>query len=117
MQFTVKQIRIERSVYDEVNALGHEAAANKYPEYAARMETSFKGSLGYLPEYSVYYVPVCEIDAVDLDDVFKIGNIGPEASITRLAPMHSVSVGDIIENTAGTQYMVDSFGFKELTNV
>jgi hypothetical protein len=114
MKFKVLQIQIDRSVSERVNTLGHNGTAAQYPEYAARMETSFKGSLGYLPEYSVYYVPVCEIDAVDLDDVFKIGNIGPEASIMRLAPMHSVSVGDIIENTAGTQYMVDSFGFKEL---
>jgi hypothetical protein len=117
MQFTVKQIRIERCVYDSVNALGHDAAAQLYPEYRARLETSFKGSLGYQPKYGVYYKPVCIIEAEDLNGVFEIGNIGPEESITRLAQMHSVSVGDIIEDPEGAQHMVDSFGFKELTNV
>jgi hypothetical protein len=85
--------------------------------YMARLETTFKGSLGYKAEHSQYYKPVCNIDAEDLNGVFQIGNIGPEERITRLAPMHSVSVGDIIEDPAGTQYMVNSFGFKELTNV
>lgn len=117
MQFTVKQIQIERSVYDEVNALGHEAAANKYPQYRAYMDTMCRGSKGYKPEYSVYYKPVCNIDAADLNGVFQIGNIGPEERISRLAQMHSVCVGDIIEDPEGAQHMVNSFGFEELTNV
>jgi len=114
MLFTVHQIRIERSVYDRVNELGHEGAAQQYPEYRAYMDTSFRGSKRYKPEYSKYYVPVCTIEADSLDGVFHIGNMGPEEKITRLAGMHSVSVGDIIEDEAGKRYMVDSFGFGEL---
>ena len=114
MQFTVLQIQIDRSVSDSVNALGHEAAAIKYPEYRAYMDTMFRGSKGYKPEYGVYYAPVCNIDAEDLNGVFQIGNIGPEERITRLAPMHSVSVGDIIEDPQGVQYIVNSFGFEAL---
>lgn len=117
MQFTVLQIQVADSVYDEVNALGHEAAANKYPEYRAYMDTMCRGSKAYKAEHSQYYKPVCSIDAEDLNGVFQIGNIGPESRITRLAPMHSVSVGDIIEDPQGAQYMVNSFGFEELTNV
>ena len=115
MQFRVLQIQVDRCVSDCVNALGHSGAAAQYPEYAARMDTSFKGSLGYKPEYAQYYKQVCSIDADDLDAVFEIGNIGPESRITRLAPMHSVCVGDIIEDPQGKQYMVNSFGFKELS--
>lgn len=114
MQFRVLQIQIDRSVYDCVNTLGQAAAAAQYPEYRARLATLFTGSPGYKPEYSKYYKPVCTIEAADLDAVFEIGNIGPESCITRLAQMHSVSVGDIIEDPEGTQYMVDSMGFKEL---
>ena len=114
MKFTVLQIQIDRSVYDGVNALGHEAAAAKYPEYRAYMDTMFKGSLGYKSEYAVYYKPVCIIEAEDLNGVFEIGNIGPEESITRLAQMHSVSVGDIIVDPNGVRVMVNSMGFKEL---
>ena len=114
MQFTVLQIQISRSVYDQVNALGHEAAAAKYPEYRAYMDTMFKGSKGYKPEYGVYYKPVCIIEAPNLNRVFDIGNIGPEELITRLASMHSVSVGDIIEDSDGVRVMVNSMGFGEL---
>lgn len=111
MLYTVHQIQIARSVYDRVNELGHAGAAEQYPEYRARLATLFTGSPGYKPEYSKYYKPVCTIETVDLDGVFQIGNIGPEESITRLAQMHSVSVGDIIEDAAGNRVMVDSFGF------
>lgn len=114
MKFTVHQIQIERSVYDQVNSLGHEGAAEQFPEYRAYMDTMFRGSKGYKPEYAEYYAPVCIIEADNLNRVFDIGNIGPEESIQRLASMHSVSVGDIIEDAKGVRFMVDSFGFKEI---
>ena len=114
MLYTVYQIRVERSVLDRVNQLGHEGAAAQYPEYRARLDTMFRGSKLYKPQYAEYYQPVCMITAEDLEGVFQIGNMGPEDSITRLAPMHSVSVGDIIEDADGRRVMVDSFGFGEI---
>lgn len=114
MRFTVHQIQIARSVYNEVNALGHEEAAVKFPEYRAYMDTMFRGSKGYKAEYASFYAPVCVIEADNLNRVFDIGNIGPEERIERLAPMHSISVGDIIEDEAGVRHIVDSFGFKEI---
>ena len=95
MRFTVHQIQIARSVYNEVNALGHEEAAVKFPEYRAYMDTMFQGSKGYKAEYANFYAPVCVIEADNLNRVFDIGNIGPDERIERLAPMHSISVGDI----------------------
>lgn len=114
MLYTVYQIQISDTVYDEVNRLGHEAAAQQYPEYRAYMDCQFRGSTKYKAEYAEYYVPVCTIQAANLNRVFDIGNIGPEESITRLAPMHSISVGDIIEDEQGRKVMVDSFGFGEI---
>ena len=119
MRFTVRQIQITDRVYNEVNKLGHEDAAIKFPEYRAYMDTMFKGSKGYKPEYAEYYAPVCVIEAEDLEEVFQIGNIGPEQRIQRLAQMHSISVGDIIEcggtdTIQGVRFMVDNFGFKEI---
>jgi hypothetical protein len=75
------------------------------------------GSKGYKSQYAEYYSPVCEIEAEDLNGVFRIGNVGPEDRITRLGQMHSVSVGDIIVDPQGVEYIVDRIGFKELTNV
>jgi hypothetical protein len=57
------------------------------------------------------YEMVAEIDAEDLEQVFEIGNIGPEKNIKRLKPMHSVSVGDVILNSEGKAFYVDSYGF------
>ncbi len=114
MQFTVLQIQISDDVYRAVNRLGHEGGAAEFPQYRAYMDTMFKGSKGYLPEYAEYYEPVCTIEADNLNRVFDIGNIGPEESITRLARMHSVSVGDIIVDPNGVKHMVNSFGFEEI---
>ena len=57
------------------------------------------------------YAKVAEIEAKDLEDVFEIGNIGPEHKITRIGRMSSVSVGDIIEDPASVRMVVASFGF------
>ena len=60
------------------------------------------------------YAPVAEINALSLNQVFDIGNIGPESKITRLAPMHSVSVGDVIVDEDGHAVYVAPFGFNSL---
>jgi hypothetical protein len=57
------------------------------------------------------YTKVAEIDALSLDHVFEIGNIGPEKNIQRLKPMHSVSVGDVIVDNVGNAFFVDNYGF------
>jgi hypothetical protein len=54
------------------------------------------------------------VDLTTLNQVFDIGNIGPESSIKRLAPMHSVSVGDVIVDETGRGVYVAPLGFKPL---
>ena len=61
------------------------------------------------------YDRVAEIVADDLNHVFEVGNIGPEDRITRFAHMHSISVGDIIEDESGNRWMVAGVGFIPLT--
>lgn len=62
-----------------------------------------------------HYQKVAVIEAEGFDDVFAISNIGEEEHlITRLAPMHSVSVGDVIVDEAGHAVFVDMFGFGEV---
>lgn len=101
-------------VSDQVNKLGWDEAYKLYPEVKIQLDVKFSGgSKGYSDWMSEYYTPVCEIEADDLEEVFHIGNMGPEERIKRLAPMHSVSVGDIVE-CDGTKHMVDGFGFAEI---
>ncbi len=78
------------------------------------MAIRFQGSAKWEPAMFAYFSPVCEMDASDLEEVFNLGNIGPEEKITRLDRMHSVSVGDIIQNPTGEFYMVDDYGFKQI---
>ena len=58
-----------------------------------------------------YYKPVADIITDDFDGVFEIGNLGPEERILRKAPMHSVSVGDVIVREDGVTKFVAPFGF------
>jgi hypothetical protein len=61
------------------------------------------------------YRMVALIDGETLDDVFAIGNMGPESKIERVEPMHSVSVGDIIQDVIDNKtFVVAKFGFEEI---
>ena len=59
------------------------------------------------------YSKVAVIEAEDLEDVFTIGNIGPEGKIERIAPMHSVSVGDVVVDKNGYASVCMPMGFKQ----
>ena len=60
------------------------------------------------------YDEVAVIEANDLDEVFEIGNIGPESKIERLGRMHSISVGDVIRDDRGRCFVVKPLGFERL---
>ena len=95
MKFQVLQIRKDRSTEKEA------------------MDARVLGKVDPVFFLSAYDI-VCEIEAADLDEVFEIGNIGPEEKITRIAPMHSVSVGDVIRTDRGRCFVVSNFGFTRL---
>lgn len=76
---------------------------------------SSKTGKGYDPKSTLYYDIVAKIEANNLDQVFDIGNIGPEKAIERLKPMHSISVGDVImEDDTGDLFYVANFGFTKI---
>lgn len=85
------------------------------------MDTHFKmtheGEVTPSEFRNFYGTPVCSIKAKTLNEVFKIGNIGPEERIERLDRMRSVSVGDVIvDSTSGRYYVVKPTGFMDLTS-
>ena len=64
------------------------------------------------------------INATDLDEVFAIGNgvrsaamdkddVSPNDRMVYFARMHSISVGDVIQDADGKVWVVSSFGFEE----
>ena len=95
MRFQVLQIREDRRT--------EEAAMNA--RVLGEVDPVF-----FLSAYDI----VCEIEAADLDEVFRIGNIGPEDKIARFTKMHSVSVGDVIRDDRGRCFVVSFIGFTRL---
>ena len=100
MKYTVHQINLSD---DQFNA-----------HREAYLNTTFNPTDMAIIAARGLYSPVAEITADSLNQVFDIGNIGPESSIKRLAPMHSVSVGDVIVDAEGHAVYVSTFGFKPM---
>ena len=79
----------------------------------AAMDAMILGKVDPVFFLSAYDI-VCEIEAADLDEVFEIGNVGPEDNIVGLDRMHSVSVGDVIRDDRNRCFVVAPFGFTRL---
>ena len=112
MQYTVKQIHLTDDQINQVNT-NPDVIPDFYKRYLDA--TMFPMSAEVIQAAYDDYKVVAKIDAYDLEEVFKIGNgMGDKTAITRLAPMHSVSVGDIVVTEDGKEYYVASFGFEEV---
>ena len=113
MKFKLFQIQLTDAEVVRINATGHDSV----PKQAARMKMMFGNNNNNAPVAAEavsegFYTHVSNIVAEDLDGVFEVGNIGPEANIERLSPMSSVSVGDLIEDEDGNRSLVAPFGFE-----
>ena len=97
MRFTVCQIRKDRNTEKEA------------------MDARILGEVDPVFFLSAYE-EVAAIEADTLDEVFEIGNIGPESKIDRFGRqlMYSVSVGDVIRNDKYECYVVGNDGFERL---
>ena len=112
MQYTVKQIHLTDDQINQINK-NPDVVPDFYKRYLDA--TMFPKSAEVIQAAYDDYKVVAKIDACDLEEVFKIGNgMGDKTAITRLAPMHSVSVGDIVVTEDGKEYYVASFGFEEV---
>ena len=103
------QIVIDRHLSDLINAEGWEchstakskmAAMNGDPRLAIANEC---------------YTHVADIVADDINHAFEAGNIGPADRVIPVegTKMHSVSVGDVLEDSEGL-WFVDRIGYKEV---
>lgn len=114
MKYSIYQIKLSKAQYDLINAEGHMAV----PAHVAKMDMSMDFRGDKIADQASeawdngYYTHVCNIVAENLNEVFQIGNIGPEESIERLSSMHSISVADVIIDETGEMVVVSSYGFK-----
>ena len=100
MKFTVYQINLSNKDYENRDL------REMY------LDTTMSPTVKAIQKASGLYVKVAEIDADDFEEVFQIGNMGPEEKIIRFDDMHSVSVGDIVKCETGVTKFVAPFGFE-----
>lgn len=114
MKFAVYQIQLTDAEVDLVNETGD---FNSVPKAKAKMDMDFDFSghkIGGMADEAMakgFYTHVANIEADTFQEVFEIGNIGPEHNIERLNRMSSVSVGNVIVDEAGTVAVVAATGF------
>jgi len=76
---------------------------------------------GFVAKFSPilnHFAPVASVMADSLGEVFEIGNgMGDASQLVRILPMHSVSVGDFIQDSDGECHLVMPMGFLRLGRV
>jgi lipoate-protein ligase A len=114
MKYAIYQIQLSDAQYDLINAKGHDAV----PAHMAKMKMTMDfdgGKIGGLASDAWdngFYTHVSNIEAADVNQVFHIGNVGPEEKIERLTDrMSSLSVGDVIIDEEGQIIVVAPIGF------
>ena len=100
--YKIFQIRLSDEDYAKINETGHVSVPKNKARIEIHVATYDDKDISSLVREALdrgFYDHVADIEAADLHDVFRVGNVGPEEAITRHAPMHSISVGDVIEDT------------------
>tara|TARA_A100001037_G_scaffold273083_1_gene269682 strand:- start:17 stop:382 length:366 start_codon:yes stop_codon:yes gene_type:complete len=115
-KFKVHQIILTQEEIDKINTSheGHGAVLKHSLNLDIRYLKEKAGHLAWIGWVMNYYTHVCNILAEDLNGVFEVGNIGPEEQYERFSRMHSVSVGDIIEDENGEKHVVATWGFEKV---
>lgn len=114
MQYKVYQIQLTDAEIDLINEKGHDAVHKQSLKLDMKMYGEDTGAVAGDAFKRGYYTHVANINADTLEGVFHVGNMGPEENIERMSRMHSISVGDIVEDQTGKQSVVADFGFKEV---
>ena len=116
MRYSIYQITLNEADRIAINGMEDPHSDHaKFKAYHDAHSENFDKAKGF-------YEKVAEIEANDLEHVFHVSNAPydreeNEARITRLAPMHSISVGDIVVDGNNIQYGVAGFGFDEVQDI
>jgi len=116
MIFTVFQYHVPRNIVNAINEHGFEKAGEMFDEVKIQRDVKFDGGRFWQSWMLNHYTRVAHIEANNLDEVFRVGNIGPAEQVHLLADrFHSVSVGDVIQDhETGSFWIVDMDGFSEI---
>ncbi len=112
----IYQIVLGRTVVDEINIIRNRPEAYKaFPQYEV-CDRLMMGAEGFKATDFTHFAKVAEVATTNLEECFAIMNRWDdedERRVNRLSPLHSLSVGDIVEND-GKFFICDRFGFKEV---
>ena len=118
IKYKIFQIKLTDAEVDIINEEGHDAIHKnslRLDMNLGKTDTAFVAADAFRRGY---YTHVSNITTEGgLEGVFYVGNMGPESSIERLAPMHSLSVGDIVEDATGIKSVVADFGFETVNSI
>ena len=114
-KFKVYQIQLTKAEIEMINTNGHNSVPKQKMRLGLQMPVGDPiAAMAKEALAADYYTHVANIEAYSLEDVFNVGNIGPEENIERLDRMSSLSVGDVVEDENGVRHVVASFGFEEI---
>ena len=114
MKYKIFQIKLTDSEVDLINEKGHDSVHKQSLKLDMNLRKNDTGRIAADAFNRGYYTHVSNITADSLEGVFHVGNVGPEENIERLSPMHSLSVGDIVEDGSGAMSVVAGYGFKDV---
>ena len=112
MKYKIFQIKLTDAEVDLINEKGHDSVHKQSLKLDMNLRKNDTGRIAADAFNRGYYTHVSNITADSLEGVFHVGNVGPEENIERLSPMHSLSVGDIVEDGSGAMSVVAGYGFK-----
>lgn len=109
MKYSIYQIHLDEVASANIEASGWSAA-----EYNPLVKAYLDKDMNCQAAVdSGFYKLVASVDAFDLEDVFKAGNIEHER-LEVVDRFHSVSVGDMIIDENRSAVVVAPFGFEEV---
>ena len=114
MKYKIFQIKLTDAEVDLINEKGHDSVHKQSLKLDMNLRKNDTGRIAADAFNRGYYTHVSNITADSLEGVFHVGNVGPEENIERISPMHSLSVGDIVEDGSGAMSVVAGYGFKDV---
>ena len=99
MKFNIFQHILSSEAIDRINEVGFGGDLGEFQTDAKiSRDVTFWGSESWEPGMASKFELVATCEANDLSDVFHMGNgYGDQSKFIRIANMHSLSVGDLVE--------------------
>ena len=120
MKFNIFQHILSSEAIDRINEVGFGGDLGEFQTDAKiSRDVTFWGSESWEPAMASKFNLVAECEADNLEDVFHMGNgYGDQSKFIRIANMHSLSVGDLVECVdTGDVMMIDPTGWTSVSYI